>query len=125
MSDSKKQIAFMGTEEYRHLLQQEALKRKVKVQKFLEDAVSHYLAQEGGVADRKIDAGTFTKEEQETLDVMLRMLRDDDPTIQGQVSIMMVAIQAYSQRAKKMRKPSTLLAKKDTSSDKLTGTKSR
>lgn len=37
-------IAFMGTEEYREALQQEALNRKTKVQGLLEDAVAAYVA---------------------------------------------------------------------------------
>lgn len=56
MSDSKKQIAFMGTPEYRKRLQQEALRRDMKVQTLLEEAVELFLSSGSSVSETALNS---------------------------------------------------------------------
>jgi hypothetical protein len=44
VAERKPQIAFYGSEDYRRWLHEEAWKRKIKVQKLLEDAVAAYVS---------------------------------------------------------------------------------
>lgn len=67
----------------------------------------------------------LTREEESLLDTFRQMLHDDDPTIQGQVSMILVGLRAYAAQAKKTKKSANLQVRNTQSSDKLTGTKSR
>jgi hypothetical protein len=78
-------IGFRGTEDYRKMLQQEALNRGLKVQKMLEEAIAHYLGLEipqevigekpvGG----KSPFGDLSPEESRWLEAFLGYLRDDN-----------------------------------------------
>lgn len=78
-------IGFRGTEDYRRMLQQEALNRGLKVQKMLEEAVAQYVGQAPG-ADSSVRAtvanespfGEITPEERRWLGALLDYLRDED-----------------------------------------------
>ena len=77
-------IGFRGTEEYRKMLQQEALNRGLKVQKMLEEAVAHYVGQAPAseATGSKADSGDspfgkLASEERRWLEALLTYLRDD------------------------------------------------
>jgi hypothetical protein len=77
-------IGFRGTEDYRRMLQQEALNRGLKVQKMLEEAVAHYVGQaiptETAVSKAVGDDSPFretTPEERRWLAALLDYLRDE------------------------------------------------
>ena len=77
-------IGFRGTEEYRKMLQQEALNRGLKVQKLLEEALAHYVGQAPTpeTAASKAESsdsvfGRLTPEERRWLEALLNYLRDE------------------------------------------------
>lgn len=77
-------IGFRGTEEYRKMLQQEALNRGLKVQRMLEEAIAHYVGKvpASETTATKADQpdspfGAIDPDEQRWLEALLNYLRDD------------------------------------------------
>lgn len=86
------------------------------------EAISNWInaKREGGSITHAADP-----KEEEAVNSFRQMLRDPDPVIQGQLRVMMIAIDEYARQAKKKKTSATSVVKSISTSDKLTGTKSR
>jgi hypothetical protein len=96
-------IGFRGTAAYRKLVQQEALNRSIKVQRFIEQAVSYYLRGVPGYDG-------VTPDEQQWLAAMLTFLREDTYPQKEYVTDLLAAALGVDPRRRVRNRQSRLAA---------------